>query len=195
MKVGMSAKRMRDEEASQKFELHQIKQVQKYASKSSYDTPKTMASESSAKSQPINRNKNFDQKQKAATQQLTKHESKGSEITEAKELEEILDQDSPSSLRLTDQKMALREVEQNEIKRVIRFDMSMSLFTLEEEDYDDTPVEERPASRSSRSKNKESTVLGNQLLIGQKKEAVDLDQSMVQISLGSSDLQPEDILG
>lgn len=195
MKVGMSAKRMRDEEASQKFELHQIKQVQKYTSKSSYDTPKTMASESSAKSQPINRNKNFDQKQQAATQQLTKHESKGSEITEAKELEEILDQDSPSSLRLTDQKMALREVEQNEIKRVIRFDMSMSLFTLEEEDYDDTPVEDRPASRSSRSKNKESTVLGNQLLIGQKKEAVDLDQSMVQISLGSSDLQPEDILG
>jgi len=57
--------------------------------------------------------------------------------------------------------MAIKSVEQNEIKRVIRFDKSMSLFTLEEEDYDETPVEERPGSRSSRSTKKGNAGLGN----------------------------------
>jgi len=50
MTVGMSAKRMRDEEATKKIKHQPIEQIQKHASKSSYDTPKTMTSESSVKS-------------------------------------------------------------------------------------------------------------------------------------------------
>lgn len=120
-----------------------------------------MASESSSKSNPVSSNKQNLGKNKKANFSEFQNSEKHPMNNEALALQEILDQDSPKSAELAEYQLEPNQINQKEIKKPIRFNMSMSLFTLEEEDYDETPMEERPGSRSSRSRSKGSVPFDN----------------------------------